>query len=88
VGETTNPRSDGVCRGLCAGAACRNRTDDLFIGDQIKQHGTALDTKTVVEQWATQWLENVGKPNTLLSYESITRNWIVPTIGAKKVAFL
>jgi integrase len=62
------------------------------IKDQIKQHGTALDTKTVVEQWATHWLETVGKPNlkpnTLLSYESVTRNWIVPTIGAKKVAFL
>ncbi|PYY40777.1 N-terminal phage integrase SAM-like domain-containing protein [Curtobacterium sp. MCPF17_046] len=62
------------------------------IKDQIKQHGTTLDTKTVVEQWATHWLETVGKPNlkpnTLLSYESVTRNWIIPTIGAKKVAFL
>lgn len=62
------------------------------IKDQIKQHGTALDTKTAVEQWATHWLETVGKPNlkpnTLLSSESVTRNWIIPTIGAKKVAFL
>lgn len=60
--------------------------------DQIKQLGTALDTKTTLEQWATHWLETVGKPNlkpnTLLSYESVSRNWIVPTIGAKKVAFL
>lgn len=60
--------------------------------DQIKQHGTALDTKTTLDTWATHWLETVGKPNlkpnTLLSYESVARNWIVPTIGAKKVAFL
>ncbi|WFR68785.1 site-specific integrase [Curtobacterium flaccumfaciens] len=58
----------------------------------MKQHGTALDTKTTLDQWATHWLETVGKPNlkpnTLLSYESVARNWIVPTIGAKKVAFL
>lgn len=62
------------------------------IKDQIKQHGTALDTKTTLDQWATHWLETVGKPNlkpnTLLSYESVARNWIVPTIGAKKVALL
>lgn len=62
------------------------------IKDQIKQHGTALDTKTTLDQWATHWLETVGKPNlkpnTLLSYESVARNWIVPTLGAKKVALL
>lgn len=43
------------------------------IKKQIQHHGTALDTKTALEQWATHWLETVGKPslkpNTLLSYD-------------------
>jgi hypothetical protein len=62
------------------------------IKKQIQQHGTALDTKTTVDKWAARWLETVGKlnlkPNTLLAYESVTRNWIIPIIGAKKVALL
>lgn len=62
------------------------------VKNQIQQHGTALETKTTLEQRAMHWLETVGKPNlepnTLLSHESVSRDWIVPTIGAKKVAFL
>lgn len=48
---------------------------------QIHQYGTALETKTTLEQRAMHWLETVGKPNlesnTLLSHESVSRNWIV-----------
>lgn len=59
---------------------------------EIREHGAPLDKQTTVSEWADHWLETVCrpklKPNALQSYESLTRSWIIPTIGKKKVALL
>lgn len=56
---------------------------------EIAEHGAPLDKSMTVEQWAAHWLETVCrpklKPKPLASYESVTRSWIVPTIGGKKI---
>lgn len=59
---------------------------------EIEKHGAPLNKQITVEAWATTWLDTVCrpqmKPNGLAAYESITRTWIVPTIGRKPVATL
>lgn len=59
---------------------------------EIAEHGAPLDKSTTVERWAHLWLDTVCrpklKPAPLRSYESVVKNWIVPTIGQKKIALL
>lgn len=59
---------------------------------EIKQHGRILDTTTTVSSWAHTWLTTIKapamKPNGLANYETITRTWILPHLGKKKVAEL
>jgi integrase len=71
-------------------AKARAKLDALK--DEIKQHGAPLDKATTVAVWAEKWLTTVCqpklKPAPMRSYESVVRNWIVPTIGKKKLALL
>lgn len=57
---------------------------------ETEEFGAPLDKRTTVATWSTTWLETVCRPhmtpNGLKAYESITRKWIVPTIGTKVVA--
>jgi len=59
---------------------------------EISEHGAPLDRATTLESWAEHWLTTVAKPhlkpNTYIAYSSLTRRWIVPTIGRKRVANL
>lgn len=59
---------------------------------EIDQFGAPLDKSTTVAGWAQHWLDTVCrpklKPNALAAYESVTRCWIVPTIGQKRVALV
>lgn len=68
--------------------AAREKLDALK--DEIAKHGAPLDKTMTVEAWADHWLNTVCrprlKPQPMASYDSVTRSWIVPTIGAKKIA--
>lgn len=68
----------------------RAKLDELR--KEIRENGAPLDKQTTVAVWADHWLATVCrpklKPNALSSYESLTRSWIVPTIGSKKVALV
>lgn len=59
---------------------------------EIAEFGAPLDRTATVREWADVWLTTVCrpklKPNALAAYESVTRSWIVPTIGNKVVASL
>lgn len=59
---------------------------------EIEQNGAPLDKQTNLEDWANRWLETDCRPrlrpNGLASYETMTRTWIVPTLGRKRVALL
>ncbi|MCX4665900.1 site-specific integrase [Streptomyces sp. NBC_01381] len=48
--------------------------------------------KQTVSEYLTYWLENVSRPKvrrgTWVNYESLTRNYILPDLGTKKVARL
>src|SRR5690554_4038494 len=59
----------------------------------MEQKARSLESpKTTVAEWAEHWLTNIQQPsmtpNGLASYESVTRRWIVPTLGNKKVSAL
>lgn len=60
--------------------------------DEIAEFGAPLDRTSTVADWADHWLTTVCKPklkpNGLAAYESVTRTWIIPTIGTKVVAAL
>jgi integrase len=60
--------------------------------EEISLYGTTLDKTTTVAVWAKEWLANECRPNLtpngFVSYESNTRNWIIPILGNKKVAEL
>lgn len=68
----------------------RDKLDALK--QEIEDHGAPLDKTTTVAKWANTWLDTVCrpnmKPNGLAAYESVTRTWIIPTIGQKTVASL
>lgn len=70
--------------------ACRDKLDELK--REIEEHGAPLDKQVTVEVWAAKWLETVAKPNvdpkTYSSYASMSKKWIVPTLGRKKVSSL
>lgn len=70
--------------------ACRRKLEDLK--DEVRLHGAPLDKQVTVEAWAAKWLETVAKPNvdpkTYSSYASMSKKWIVPTLGRKKVSTL
>lgn len=57
---------------------------------EIRDFGAPLDQTTTVAEWSAHWLTTVKKPTMapagLASYESVTRMWIVPLIGRKRVA--
>lgn len=59
---------------------------------ELEAYGDPLDAKTTVTEWAERWLADVCrpamKPSALAAYESLTRVWIIPTIGTRKVAQL
>lgn len=59
---------------------------------EIDQYGAPLDKAVTVEAWAEHWLrtvcEPVMKPDTLASYESAVRKWIIPTLRKKRVSAL
>jgi integrase len=65
------------------------RAKMLELRKEIAEHGEPLDRTTTVAAWSEHWLTTVCrpnmKPNGLAAYESVTRNWIVPTIGKKSV---
>lgn len=54
--------------------------------------GRVLDRRTTVREWSETWLEDHCKPklkpNGFAAYRSVTRTWIVPKIGPKRVADL
>lgn len=55
-------------------------------------NGVTLDKTTTVKDWSEHWLTTVCrpklKPSALAAYESLTRTWIVPQLGKKKVSLL
>lgn len=57
---------------------------------ELVKYGDTLDRTTTVAAWSEHWLTTVCrpnlKPNSYNNYESTTRTWIVPRIGAKTVA--
>jgi integrase len=59
---------------------------------ELAEFGAPIDKATTVTAWSKTWLETVQrpnlKPNAYSTNESLVRTWIVPTIGAKKVAAL
>lgn len=59
---------------------------------EIEQYGAPLDKAMTVEAWAEHWLRTVCepkmKPDTLASYESIVRKWILPVLRKKRVSAL
>lgn len=59
---------------------------------EMVKYGSPLDRTTTLRDWSAHWLETVQRhsltPNGLKAYESITRKWIVPKLGNKKVADL
>lgn len=59
---------------------------------EIDEHGAPLDKQTTVREWADRWLGTVAKvdvdPKTYGSYASLSRRWIVPVLGRKKVSAL
>lgn len=59
---------------------------------EIEEFGSPLDRTATVRDWSERWLRDFKrpklKPNSLAAYESVTRTWIVPTIGSKVVASL
>lgn len=57
------------------------------------QNGVPVSVmKQTVTEYMTYWLENVSRPKvrrgTWVNYESLTRNYILPNLGTKKVARL
>ncbi|MEB0286763.1 site-specific integrase [Cryobacterium sp. 10I1] len=60
--------------------------------EEIKIYGAPLDRRRTVEQWASHWLETVCrpklKPKPFAAYESVTRSWIVPVIGKKRMSLV
>lgn len=60
--------------------------------NEINTNGAPLDKQTTVSAWSDHWLTTVMRPNlkpsALAAYESLTRTWIVPILGKKKVALL
>lgn len=70
--------------------ACRAKLEALK--EEVRRYGAPLDKQVTVETWATKWLETVAKPNvdpkTYSSYASMSKRWIVPILGRKKVSAL
>lgn len=68
----------------------KERLDELKA--EIAEHGAPLGKSTTVSDVATDWLENVARPDvdpkTYSGYAGVVRNWIAPTIGRKRVATL
>jgi integrase len=71
-------------------AATRAKLDALK--KEIAENGAPLDKQTTLADWAWRWIAEECrpnlKPNSLSSYETMTRTWIVPTLGHRKVATL
>lgn len=67
--------------------ACAEKLDELRA--EIRDHGAPLDKQVTVAAWADTWLETVAKvtvdPKTYSTYASLSRRWIVPTLGRKAV---
>lgn len=71
-------------------AGARAKLDTLKA--EVVKYGSPLNRTTTLADWADHWLTTVCrprlKPNALAAYESITRTWILPNLGKKKVADL
>lgn len=65
--------------------ACRDKLETIKA--EIAQHGTPLDKRTTLADFAAWWLEHVAKPdvdpNTFTAYKSLVNRWIVPTLGRR-----
>lgn len=59
---------------------------------EIAEHGAPLDKATTVATWALRWLDDIARPkispNAFTAYKSMVNQWIIPTIGHKRVALL
>lgn len=57
--------------------------------EEKAKYGKLLDRTTTLREWSDHWLQNVQKPNlkpnSLAASESVTRTWILPTLGKKRV---
>lgn len=67
--------------------ACRDKLDQIKA--EIAEHGTTLDKRTTLTEFATYWLEQVAKPdvdpNTFTAYKSLVNRWIIPTLGRRAI---
>lgn len=65
--------------------ACRDKLDALK--REIAEHGTTLDRRTTLADFAAYWLEDHAKPdvdpNTFTAYRSLVNRWITPTLGRR-----
>lgn len=59
---------------------------------EVAEHGAPLSKGAKVSAWASTWLETIARPDvdpsTYAGYASLIRRWIIPTLGARKVAAL
>lgn len=58
---------------------------------EVAEHGGVIDRRVTLEEWATQWLDVRARevdPKTWTGYRGAVRNWILPTIGRKRVSAL
>lgn len=64
---------------------CRDKLDALR--RELAEHGTPLDKRTTLADFAALWLEDHAKPdvdpNTYTAYKSLVNRWIVPTLGRR-----
>lgn len=90
LGYTADGRRDQRYVHAKTKTACSRKLEALKA--EIAEHGTPVDRRTTVEQWAERWLSTRARqevdPKTYSTYASLTRRWIVPTLGAKKVSAL
>ena len=56
---------------------------------ELARTGSAADAQITVARWAERWLKIRStrlKPGSMKIYRSVIENWVMPTIGAKKLA--
>lgn len=91
VGRVELPSTDGKRRQKTIASRDRNtalrKLRDLKAAIAAGAIPTA--STTTVEKWMTHWLDNIHgptiKPTTRISYDATIRNYVNPTIGAKRL---
>jgi len=69
-------------------AECKRRLRDKKMELDRDGQDPAAPARTTVKQWADTWLEiqrTKKRPGTWQDYNSLMRNWVVPTIGHKRL---